>query len=270
MSSKTGNDMMKSHMMLIESINNSESEEATEATDYEETYFDLPSHWGSALVNGDYTGVSEEDEEEILEFLKENPMAHWITGDVEELGFESRNDANKLGGDVSRFHAFKKLDEADLSESEDSEHIDQAKKEIEKESDLAKKVAEEHGQSLDAVYFMTWFVDEVAKKLKAEGKIEENDEPLEEKDLNMGVVHSKYDFKKHIANNFSHYQDNIRRLYPSDQKAVYGIFLKFLKEQELSKEEVQQVANVIEKKIREVGDEYDEMASFLDTVSRFI
>ena len=261
MSSQNGLNMMKAHMLLIESINNSEPEENK---DYEEAYFDLPSHWASALINGDYTGYSEEEEEEIKEFLKNNPMAHWITGEVEDLGFKHKNDANDLGGDVYRYRAYKKLDHKDLNEEEDVDYIKKAKEEIAKESDLAKDVAEEHGQSLDTVYFMSWFIDEVAKKLKSEDQLEED------KNLNLGVYHTKYEFLKHIANNFEHYEDNIRRLYPADQHAVHGVFLKFLKNQKLDFEEVDKLSDTLSRKIREVGDAYDEMASFLEMVKRFI
>ena len=34
-------------------------------------YFDLPSHWASPLINGDYSGMSEEDERALDAFTEE-------------------------------------------------------------------------------------------------------------------------------------------------------------------------------------------------------
>lgn len=69
------------------------------------TTFDLPSHWAPALINGDYTGYDDSEEREIRNFLRKNRDAHGITADVKDLGFKRTNDANRLGGDVSRFTA---------------------------------------------------------------------------------------------------------------------------------------------------------------------
>ena len=69
------------------------------------TTFDLPSHWAGALINGDYSGLDNSDERELRSFLRKNPDANGITADVKDLGFKTSNDANRLGGDVSRFTA---------------------------------------------------------------------------------------------------------------------------------------------------------------------
>lgn len=47
----------------------------------------LPAHWASALVNGDYSGLSDVEEKEIREFLAENPhLGHCLDcGDSPEL-----------------------------------------------------------------------------------------------------------------------------------------------------------------------------------------
>ena len=136
-----------------------------------------------------------------------------------------------------------------------------AQKEIENESDLALEVAEENGMIFDNVSHMSWFVQAVADRLKEEDK-------LDEKDMNMGHIDTKYELKKHVANNFDHYKDNIMRLYPQDQLRTKNVFLKFLKDQNIDMEEVKDLSDTLAKKIREVGDAYDEMAQFLDIVLR--
>ena len=47
----------------------------------------LPSHWASALVNGDFSGLSDVEEKEINDFLTENPHLGpcFDCGDVSEL-----------------------------------------------------------------------------------------------------------------------------------------------------------------------------------------
>jgi hypothetical protein len=151
------------------------------------------------------------------------------------------------------------LDESEEMEESDEDFVEKAKKEIEDESDLAIEVAEDNGQIFDNVAHMDWFVHAVADKLKEDSK-------LDEKDMTMGHVSSKYDLKKHIANNFDHYKDNIMRLYPQDLKNTKEVFLRFLKDQELDKEKLNELSKTLAKKIREVGDAYDEMAQFVDMV----
>lgn len=48
----------------------------------------LPSHWASALVNGDYSGLSDNEAEQIRGFLAENPYLGpcFDCTDVSELG----------------------------------------------------------------------------------------------------------------------------------------------------------------------------------------
>jgi hypothetical protein len=148
--------------------------------------------------------------------------------------------------------------EEQMNES-DKDFIEKAKKEIEDETDRAIEVAVENGQIFDNVSHMDWFVQAVADKIK-------EDSQLDEKDLIMGHISSKYDLKKHIANNFDHYKDNIMRLYPQDLKNTKEVFLRFLKDQELDKEKLNELSKTLAKKIREVGDAYDEMAQFVDMV----
>ena len=48
----------------------------------------LPAHWASALVNGDYSGLTNAEEKEVGDFLAENPhLGHCLDcGDTTELG----------------------------------------------------------------------------------------------------------------------------------------------------------------------------------------
>lgn len=145
-------------------------------------------------------------------------------------------------------------------EESGKDFIEKAKKEIEEESDLAHEVAEEHGQMLDNVAHMSWFIQEVADKLK-------DQEPLDE--AMRGVIDSNYELKKHIANNFDFYKDNIMRLYPEDMKNTKEVFLRFLKGQELDQDKLESLSASLEKKIRNTGDAYDEMSQFIELVKRF-
>ena len=147
--------------------------------------------------------------------------------------------------------------------SDDEYAMEQAKKEIEDESDLALEVAEHHGQLFDNVKHMYWFIQEVAEKVK-------EDSALEEKDMNMGIIKSKNDLKYHIANNFDYYKDNITKLYPQDLKNTKEVFLRFLKGQEIDKEKLNKLSSTLDKKIREVGDAYDEMTNFIEQVKKYM
>lgn len=48
----------------------------------------LPSHWASALVNGDFSGLSDNEEKQVLDFLTENPHLGpcFDCGNATELG----------------------------------------------------------------------------------------------------------------------------------------------------------------------------------------
>lgn len=73
--------------------------------------YDIPSWAMSALINGDYSGLSEEDEEKLNKFTSEvvsaNGNANFMLGDIEgkdNLGFKHYNDIDNLGGDVYRLY----------------------------------------------------------------------------------------------------------------------------------------------------------------------
>lgn len=56
----------------------------------------LPSHWASALINGDRSGLTEEDEAELDLVLELNPEWHMPVG-CEDAGFCWRHDASAYG-----------------------------------------------------------------------------------------------------------------------------------------------------------------------------
>lgn len=64
--------------------------------------YKLPVYWTCALINGDYTGLSDEEEREINNFLK---LAEGSPVDVdwETQGFYYCNDAGTLPGECADF-----------------------------------------------------------------------------------------------------------------------------------------------------------------------
>ncbi|WP_291599162.1 hypothetical protein [Bacteroides sp.] len=59
------------------------------------TTYKLPTHWASALINGDYSGLEDVEEKEINDFL-EKVKGCAIDVDVESISFERFNDAGTL------------------------------------------------------------------------------------------------------------------------------------------------------------------------------
>lgn len=57
----------------------------------------LPIYWIGALINGDYTGISNEEAQEIDDFVKHADGCP-VSVDWETEGFYSYNDANAIGG----------------------------------------------------------------------------------------------------------------------------------------------------------------------------
>lgn len=62
----------------------------------------LPVYWAGALVNGDYTGLSDEEEQKINNFLKQTD-GYPVGVEWETEGFYSHNDANSIAGDCADF-----------------------------------------------------------------------------------------------------------------------------------------------------------------------
>lgn len=62
----------------------------------------LPVYWACALINDDYTGLSDEEEREINNFL-EQAEGYPVDVDLETEGFYRCNDANDVAGDCADF-----------------------------------------------------------------------------------------------------------------------------------------------------------------------
>ena len=70
--------------------------------------YDLPSHWASAIFNGDYSGLSDAEEKEIDAWIADT-VPLWTLADVSsESWFTHRPDNGGLGCDVSR-HTFVRI-----------------------------------------------------------------------------------------------------------------------------------------------------------------
>ena len=64
--------------------------------------YTLPAYWASALINGDYSGCTDEEEKEINAFLDGHPELGGAL-DCSEAEFSHYNDWDSLGGDVCTF-----------------------------------------------------------------------------------------------------------------------------------------------------------------------
>lgn len=62
----------------------------------------LPVYWACALINNDYTGLSEEEERQIKDFLQTSE-GRPVSVDFETEGFYRHNDAGALPGNCTEF-----------------------------------------------------------------------------------------------------------------------------------------------------------------------
>ncbi len=62
----------------------------------------LPVYWACALINDDYTGLSDEEENQIKDFLK-TTEGHPVSVDFETEGFYRHNDARTLPGNCAEY-----------------------------------------------------------------------------------------------------------------------------------------------------------------------
>lgn len=62
----------------------------------------LPVYWAGALISDDHTGLSDEEEQEIENFLKQVD-GYPVDVDWETEGFYQSNDANSMGADCADF-----------------------------------------------------------------------------------------------------------------------------------------------------------------------
>jgi len=68
--------------------------------------FTLPAYWASTLINGDSSGISDADDQDIMDWLEETGKeypAFYCSGCGPMYWFSWHNDANNLGGNVMEF-----------------------------------------------------------------------------------------------------------------------------------------------------------------------
>lgn len=66
----------------------------------------LPSHFASYLINGDASGLNDDDFEKIENFVAQGVEQHgffYCLADLEDLGFCVTNDLDNLGNDCNLF-----------------------------------------------------------------------------------------------------------------------------------------------------------------------
>lgn len=71
--------------------------------DYIDTYI-LPAHFASALVNDDRSGLSDEDEKELDEWLEKTQPGYCMMIKDGDAWFSWHNDMNSLGATVTEFY----------------------------------------------------------------------------------------------------------------------------------------------------------------------
>ena len=64
--------------------------------------YTLPAYWAPALINGDYSGLTDEEAAEIDQWLTDQPEG-WAVDVSEETFFAWSNDANNMGADCAEF-----------------------------------------------------------------------------------------------------------------------------------------------------------------------
>jgi hypothetical protein len=69
---------------------------------FKATTYELPSHWASALINDDRTGLSDQDERELDEWLGMAKRGHCV-GCSDDPQFKRSNDAGTLACEVLEF-----------------------------------------------------------------------------------------------------------------------------------------------------------------------
>lgn len=73
----------------------------TQNTTYEVKKYILPAVWASYLINGDDSGISEENKSNADKFLQANSLPSPVS--CEEVGFKWCNDFNNIGGDCDEY-----------------------------------------------------------------------------------------------------------------------------------------------------------------------
>lgn len=66
--------------------------------------FELPVYWASYLVNGDASGMEDNEQAQVDSWLEREELTAWTCADVSDNSwFSHGNDATRLGGDVARY-----------------------------------------------------------------------------------------------------------------------------------------------------------------------
>lgn len=86
--------------------------------------FVVPQHYASALIDGDFSGLGDEDTEKLNSFISDVQRkfgnANFMLGDDEDmdLGFMTRSDVDNLGADMMRVYVNPNNSESNLQEEE--------------------------------------------------------------------------------------------------------------------------------------------------------
>ena len=65
--------------------------------------YTLPAHWASALLNEDYSGLDEEEEQSLKQWARSEKPGYCV-GCSDSQEFQPFNDAGTLACDVLEFH----------------------------------------------------------------------------------------------------------------------------------------------------------------------
>ena len=79
--------------IVVKKARKSSSKKLNEQKFEEETLW-LPAHWASALINGDYTGLDDSEEEELNDWLEANPEYGNPTSCSDYPEFKNKHDAS--------------------------------------------------------------------------------------------------------------------------------------------------------------------------------
>ena len=65
--------------------------------------YTLPAYWAPAVINGDYSGLTLDEECEVNDWLNEHIPYDCSASVSSETFFAHRNDANNMGADCAEF-----------------------------------------------------------------------------------------------------------------------------------------------------------------------
>lgn len=73
---------------------------------FDEITYILPMYWASYIVNADYSGLEDNEQEEIDQFLAREGLGAASVQVSEDYFFKHTNDANNLGNDCCEYTFF--------------------------------------------------------------------------------------------------------------------------------------------------------------------